>query len=176
MAELPADLITVGQVGAPFAVRGWIKIRSFTDPKENILGYAPWMIGGELGWSEIGVEDSEFRGDELLVRLQGCDNREQVQRYAGQTIAVPKSRLPEPDEGEFYWHQLVGLQVVNRGGDVLGRVLKLMETGAHDVMVVRGDAESVDQQERLIPWVEGRYVLDVDPAAGRIEVDWEADY
>lgn len=173
---MPAEWVTVGQVGAPFAVRGWIKIRSFTDPEDNILGYAPWMIGGEHGWTEVGVDDSQMRGGELLVRLQGCDNREQVQVYAGRSIAVPKDRLPEPETGEYYWHQLIGLQVCNRSGENLGRVTKMMATGTHDVIVVRGDAESVDKQERLIPWVEERYVMNVDLAAGRIEVDWEADY
>lgn len=173
---MPAEWVTVGQVGAPYAVRGWIKIRSFTDPEENILGYTPWMLDGERGWTEIGVEDSQVRGGELLVRFAGCECREQAQIHAGRTIAVPKDRLPEPDNGEFYWHQLIGLQVTNRSGERLGPVTQMMATGTHDVMVVRGDADSVDQRERLIPWVEGRYVMKVDLAGGRIEVDWEADY
>ncbi len=171
------DLITVGRIGAPFAVRGWSKIRSFTRPAANILDYSPWMVGREGDWQAVEIGESEVRGDgQLVVRFAACRNREDAERVTGRLIAVSRDCLPQLSDGEYYLHQLEGLVVENLAGVRFGQVREMLETGANDVLVVDPDADSVDDRKRLIPWVEGRYVIEVSLERGVIRVDWEADY
>ena len=110
-----------------------------------------------------------MQGRGVIARLEGCRDRDAAGGYRGCEIAVERSRLPELEEGEFYWADLVGLQVVTTGGDDLGRVERMMETGANDVMVVRGGVE------RLIPFLSGTVVRSVDPDGRAIVVDWHPD-
>ncbi len=172
----PAQIVTVGRLGAPYAVNGWMRMESYTDPLENILNYDPWMIGKGGNW-----QDAELRGVErdakgLRICLKGCTTPEDARRYTGLFVGVPVEVLPQPEEGEYYWHQLQGLQVLNESGECLGCVERMLGTGANDVMVVKPDTRSVDDRERLIPWLEQRVVQRVDLAAGCVRVNWPADY
>ncbi len=110
------------------------------------------------------------KGKTLVARFAGIDDRETAAALVGQDLSVDRDRLPETAEDEYYWADLTGLEVVNREGIVLGRVHNLLSTGANDVLVVRGD------RERLVPFVQGQYVLEVDLEAGRILVDWSPDF
>lgn len=173
----PGGLITVGRIGAPFAVRGWSRIRSFTRPAANILDYSPWMVGREGDWKPVEIGESEVRGDgQVVVRLAECRNREDAEQVTGRLIAVSRDCLPELEDGEYYIHQLEGLVVENRAGVRLGRVREMLETGANDVLVVEPDSDSIDDRKRLIPWVEERFVIEVSLERGLVRVDWEADY
>lgn len=161
--------MVVGEFVGAYGVRGWSHIRSFTQPLENLLGYLPWRIGAEGHWSEVEVTEGRRHGRGLIAKIEGVDDRESAAGLRGSLIAVRREQLPDR-KGEFYWADLEGLEVRTREGESLGRIDHLMETGANDVMVVKGD------RERLIPFVQGQYVVDIDLEAGQIVVDWDADF
>ncbi len=159
----------MGRVAAPYGVKGWVKIQPFTETLDSLLDYPVWQIGANGQWREIQVEDAGLHGQTLVAKLTGCNDRDAAFALRGQEIAVFRDELPEAEAGEYYWEDLIGLSVVNREGIKLGQVVKLLETGAHDVLVVE------DEKEHLIPFVDV-YVLNVDLAQGVIEVDWQPDY
>ena len=161
--------IVLGRIAGPHGTRGWVKVDSSTRPPGNILRYAPWQVDRDGCWSRVGVAEGCMQGRGVIARLEGCRDRDAAGGYRGCEIAVERSRLPELEEGEFYWADLVGLQVVTTGGDDLGRIERMMETGANDVMVVRGGVE------RLIPFLSGTVVRSVDPDGRAIVVDWHPD-
>ena len=163
----------MGRVNAPFGVKGWVKIKPFTETLDALLDYPEWQIGKDGQWRKAEVEDATLHGDFVVAKLAGCNDRDAAFALRGQEIAVYREELPDTEEGEFYWEDLIGLAVVNRDGVELGKVASLMGTGAHDVLVVKGEKEI--SKEILIPFVEV-YVLNVDLAQGRIEVDWGLDY
>ena len=161
--------VVLGRVIGPFGTRGWIKVRSGTDPPENILRYAPWQVERSGRWCRIGLAEGRMTGSGVVVRLEGCHDRDQAVDYSGCEIAVDRSRFPSLEDGEFYWTDLVGLRVINTEGVDLGRIERMMETGANDVMVVRGATE------RLIPFLTGSVVQSVDFDDEAVVVDWHQD-
>lgn len=173
------QLVTVGRIGAVYGVRGWVRIQSFTAPPEQIFEYQPWWLRLPEGDRPVQVAASAVQGKRLVAQLQGVEDREQARHYAQVEIAVEEASLPDLEEGEYYWHQLEGLRVVSdyqgRESD-LGRVDRLMETGANDVLVVRGDRDSIDRRERLIPWLPEQTIKQVELAAGEILVDWDPEF
>ena len=164
------DMVVLGRVAGVFGVRGWIKVFSHTEPKENILGYAAWYLGSEGGWREHRAREGKVHGKGLIARLQGCDDRDQAALLVGLEIAVPRSQLPAPAPGEYYWSDLEGLAVFTLEGRDLGAVSHLFGTGANDVLVVKGD------RERLIPVLWDQVVHEVDLDKGVIRVDWDPDF
>lgn len=168
------DWIVLGHIGAPYGVKGWVKIHSDTEDPQAILEYSPWFLrraGDKRGqWREAELEDGRAQGKGIVGKFAGCDDRDAAARLRGNEIAVRREQLPEPAKGEYYWVDLVGLRVLNSADIELGVVDHLMATGANDVLVVRGD------RERLIPFVMGHVIKAVDLDAGVIRVDWGADY
>lgn len=163
-----ARLIDLGRIIGLYGVRGWVKVFSETDPRENILGYTPWCLGGsEPGLS---VVDGQRQGKGVIARLAGIEDRDAAASLVGRTIAVRRDQLPPPSADEFYWVDLEGLAVTTEAGQALGRIERLFATAANDVVVVRGD------RERLIPFVWGGVIKDVDFAEGRMVVDWDPDF
>lgn len=160
--------VPLGYFSSVHGVKGWLKVHSWTQPVEAILDYQPWWVGDEP--EPVRVACSRTQGKALLVSLTGVEDRDQARTWVGREISVARERLPEPEPGSYYWADLQGLNVVNREGVPLGRIVRMIETGANDVMVVLGE------RERLVPWVPGQYVLDVDLAAGRVEVDWDPEF
>ena len=167
----PKHYVILGQVLGVFGVKGWVKIRSDTEPRENILQYSPWYLRRPEGWVSYRLCASQMQSKGLIVQFEGITDRDVAAQLLGCEIAVPRAQLPTPAQGEYYWADLIGLKVRNTHGEDLGKVTSLLETGANDVLVVR-DGES----EHLIPYITGYYILKVDPAAGYIEVDWERDF
>lgn len=159
----------MGRIAAPYGVKGWVKIQTFTETLDSLLDYPVWQIGKNGQWRNAEVEDASVHGEFLVAKLKECNDRDAAFALRGQEIAVSRDEFPEPEDNEYYWEDLIGLSVINREGIRLGQVVKLLETGAHDVLVVEGE------KEHLIPFVEV-YVLSVDLAQGRIEVDWQPDY
>jgi 16S rRNA processing protein RimM len=159
----------MGRIGAPFGIKGWIKVQPYTETLDSLFDYDLWQVGRSEGWQDFAVEEAAVHGDGLIAKLVGIDNREQAFALRGREIAVNREELPQTAENEYYWNDLIGLTVVNGQGVELGQVAGLMETGSHDVLVVKGE------RERLIPFADA-YVASVDLPGRRIEVDWEADW
>lgn len=142
---------------------------SYTQPREAILDYGRWLLKQDTTWQAAVLAEGKRHGKAIIVRLDGIEDRDTAAGLVGCDIAVEREELPAAEAGSYYWADLVGLRVVHRDGTELGHVASLMETGANDVMVVAGE------QERLIPFVVGEVVLDVDLENGVIGVDWEWD-
>ena len=174
MSKSDPAWITVGRIGAPYGVKGWVKIQSYTEIPSNILDYDPWYLRPEKAtdadWCKARLDEARVHGKGIVAKFAGCDDRDAAALMRGQAIAIRREQLPAAEEGEYYWVDLVGLRVETLAGVELGHVDHLMATGANDVLVVKGE------RQRLIPFVTGPIVKDVDLDAGVIRVDWEADY
>ncbi|MBD9425232.1 ribosome maturation factor RimM [Pseudomonas sp. PDM15] len=169
------DLIVLGKITSVHGVRGEVKIYSFTDPIDNLLDYSPWTLKREGEVKQVELVSGRLQGKVLVAKLKGLDDREVARTFAGFDICVPRALLPDLEDGEFYWHQLEGLKVIDLQGQLLGRLDHLLETGANDVMVVKPCPGSLDDRERLLPYTE-QCVQQVDLAAGEMRVDWDADF
>lgn len=167
MPEQGPELVVVGRVGGAYGVGGMVRITSSTVPPENILRYRPWLIGRGDRFVEVEVECVRPHGPGFIARFAGVADREQAQALAGRLLAVPRDALPPLEtEREYYWRDLLGLEVVDTAGRSLGHVDHLLETGANDVLVITGG-----EREVLVPFME-QFVLEVDLAGRRIRVDW----
>lgn len=162
--------VVVGRITRAHGVRGWVRVQSWTAPPENLLGYGPWLLREGDAWRTLAVDEVDRQPKGLIARLEGVGDRDAAERLAGREIAVPRSCLPAAEEDEYYWFDLVGLGVRTPDGRELGRVERLLETGANDVLVVRGE-----DRERLVPFIES-VVQEVDLEAGRLVADWDPDF
>lgn len=169
------DLIVLGKITSVHGVRGEVKIYSFTDPIDNLLDYTAWTLKRDGEVKQVELVSGRLQGKVLVAKLKGLDDREVARTFAGFDICVPRALLPDLDDGEFYWHQLEGLKVIDLQGQLLGRIDHLLETGSNDVMVVKPCPGSLDDRERLLPYTE-QCVQQVDLAAGEMRVDWDADF
>jgi len=167
----PGRRILLGRVNGAFGVRGEIKLESWTEPREAIFRYQPWILrdpqGGER---ELRGVRGKVSGKSLVATFPDVTDRDMVEAMRGTEIYVPRSALPPPSPGEYYWVDLEGLRVVNVEGVDFGTVSHLFATGANDVLVAQGD------RERMIPFVEPDYIRSVDFDAGVVTVDWDADF
>lgn len=163
--------ITVGRLHGAFGVRGELKLESFTVPESAILRYQPWTLRDAQGRERV-VEGARGRAGAkgLVVTVPGVEGREAAEAMRGMDVLVPRSALPPPAPGEYYWVDLEGLRVRNLDGVDFGIVSHLFSTGANDVLVARGE------RERMIPWVAPDYIRSVDFDAGMVTVDWDADF
>jgi 16S rRNA processing protein RimM len=167
----------MGRVAAPYAVKGWVKVQPFTEYLDSLLDYDIWWLGHDegrghakaAGWRQYRLLDAKVHGQTLLAQLEGVDGRDAAEALKGLEVAVDRAEFPQAEEGEYYWDDLIGLEVVNTEGVALGRVEGLLETGAHDVLRVVGE------RERLIPFVDA-YVREVDLEGRRLLVEWGADW
>lgn len=168
------EYVIVAKIGAPYGVRGWVKVFSFTEQSGALLDYDPWYFkDAKAGDGErviAPVTEAKTHGKALVAKFKGCDDRDAAALLNGKEIFIRRDQLPPAAEGEYYWSDLQGLEVLTTEGVSLGKVDHLLETGANDVMVVKGD------RERLIPYVTGPIVKKVDLDAGILQVDWDADF
>ncbi len=164
-------MVIMGRIAAAHGIRGWIKIQTFTEYVDSLLDYRTWWIGHEQGpWREVKAQECEVHGKTLVAQLPDCPDRNAAEKLKGLLIAVPRDSLPEQGEGEYYWSDLIGLAVVNEAGVSLGTVANLLETGANEVLSVRGDSGEI-----LIPFVASA-IKQVDLKNRTILVDWSAEY
>ena len=150
-----------------------MRVFSYTEPREAVLQYKGLLLGRNGEWQSINVVEGQRHGKSVILRLEGFDDRDQATSLIGTEIGVSRDELPKPDDGHYYWSDLTGLTVVRRDGTELGTIKEMLETGAHDVMVVQSKKEG--EQERLIPFVNNEIVINVDLGAKRVDVDWEWD-
>ncbi len=169
MQEHEDDLICVGNITGLHGVKGRVKVFSNTSPRENILNYSPWrIVAGEQ--VQIVTVSGRLQGKNVVAQIDGVDQREQAVELVGSKIYISAEQLPQLDDGEYYWSDLIGLEVESLDAEPLGTVETMLETGANDVMVLRGN------RERLIPFVMDDVVKLVDLANKRVIVDWKPDY
>jgi 16S rRNA processing protein RimM len=164
--------IPLGKIVGVFGVKGWVKIFSETRPREQIFKYSPWTLEHNGSVVEIKVLDGRTQGKGLVASLEGVTDSDAAKELVGAEISVPQQALPATGIDEYYWSQLIGLRVENLRGDDLGQVTGLFETGANDVMVVKGD--KVDK-EHLIPFTEFA-VIEVNLDDEKIVVDWDPEF
>lgn len=160
--------IILGRISDAHGVKGWVKVLSYTEPREAIIDYRPWLLGAD----EAPFEPLEGarHGKTVIARLEGVDDRDTAESLAGQAIAVDRRQLPDPGEQQYYWADLIGLEVVLEDGESLGTIDAMMATGANDVMVVEGT------RQRLIPFIKDHTVLDVDLGSRKVTVRWDRDF
>jgi len=158
--------IIIGRFGAPYGVKGWIRVNAFTDPIENILSYQPWLIQQQGEWLALSFTDGKVHSKTIVAKLADYDDRTAVQALTNQDISILRSQIPKADPDEFYWIDLVGLNVIDIHGKNLGIIDHLFETGANDVIVVKGE------KEILIPYTDDA-IIQVDLKQQKIIVDWE---
>ena len=166
MSGESSALIELGQIGAPFGIRGWVKLHSYTEPPERLLEHRTLSLRQGGVWRDYAVEASGRSGGALTVKLSGVPDRTAAEALKDAVVAVPRSDLPPCAAGDFYRADLLGCDVVNLAGDPLGVVAHFVETPAHALMVVRGT------REYWVPAVP-QHLRRVDLPARRIVVDWE---
>ena len=172
------DIIVVGRLGRSFGVKGWQVLQSFTDPPENILQYGPWYLqrSPDGPWQALDKPVYQPHKNGHIVRLEHIQNPEDAHSYSGSLVGVTRDVLSATDqtddtsEAEYFWHDLVGCEVYNLEDVFLGRVDHLIETGAHDVLIVKED-----ERDLLIPFQQP-FLQNVDLAAKRISVEWHLDW
>jgi 16S rRNA processing protein RimM len=171
-----SETVVLGEIGRVHGLKGWLKLISFTSPIENILEYSRFKVNIAGSLKQLELDEYRQQGKALLVHFKGFNDPETARELTGTELSIAREELPSLETGEFYWHQLQGLKVVNQHDQLFGRVSHLLETGANDVLVIAADAESIDDRERLIPYLMGSVINDIDLEAETIRVDWEADY
>ncbi len=159
--------VIVGRISGIYGVKGWVKVFSYTEPRENILNYTPWMVRRGGQWLTLALRAGRRQGQGIIARLEQYHDRDQARGLIGADIAIRRDQLADAGPGEYYWVDLIGLRVRNVRGEDLGRVDHLLETGANDVLVVRG------KKEILIPYVRDDVVTGIDLEAGVMTVDWD---
>ncbi|KTD49682.1 16S rRNA processing protein RimM [Legionella quinlivanii] len=169
MSDL-TDWIIVGRFGRVHGIKGLITVHSFTEPRNNILDYADWHISIAKQWQPVELSQVELSDKHILVRVKGYNEREEAAKLTNVEIAISSKQLPVLEPDEFYWHQLVGLKVINQSNELLGTVSEVIATGSNDVLIVNGE------RRHLIPYLPGHYVIKVDLSQQQILVDWDADF
>ncbi|HTJ19964.1 MAG TPA: ribosome maturation factor RimM [Steroidobacteraceae bacterium] len=161
--------VVLGQVGGAFGVQGWVRIQSYTDPPANILKYERWQLGRAGQWREVEVEDGKVTAKGVLAKLVGVETPEDARLATGSEIAVTREELPKPAPGEYYWSDLEGLAAFGQNDQPLGRIEEFRATPAGTVVVIRGE------RQHWVPFVKER-IVSVDLDAGRVVLDWDADW
>jgi 16S rRNA processing protein RimM len=171
------DILVAGRITAVFGIQGWVKVFSYTDQVQSLCDYRPWWVETSVGLQELEVDDYKRHGDGLLVHFKGTDDRDDAKKWCQRDIHIKKDLLPQLPPNDFYWHELEGLKVVNqfREDQIIGFVDCLLETGANDVLLVKGNDQSIDQEERLIPYSD-EFVKNINLAERTVYVVWDPDF
>jgi 16S rRNA processing protein RimM len=159
----------VGKINGLFGVQGWVKIFSHTHPRKNILSYQPWHVEIDGEWSTLDILKGREQGKTIVAQLKDINDREQARSMIGVDIYIEKSQLPALEEGEYYWEELIGLEVINQQQVVLGKVSSLVDTGANSVIIVNGE------KEHWVPYIEP-FLIEVNLDKQQILVDWDEDF
>lgn len=162
-----AEPVELGRIGGAFGVKGWVRLQSFTEPPATILDYEGLRLVGPDGVErDLRIAEARQHGLDLVVRLEGIESRDAARALARAAIVIERGRLPGTAPGEYYWHDLIGLEAVNLQGQRLGRVEHFIDAPANPVMVVQGD------REHWLPLVP-KHLKSVDLMARRVVVDWD---
>lgn len=186
--RLKRDLITLGRIKGPYGVQGWLHCVSFCEQADDLFHYEPLLLKTRYGVKELIASEwrlhrlagskpsDQAKGLSYIVLFEGISNRDQAEALVNAEVAVAREQLPALADDEVYIRDLVDLEVRNTDDQLLGRVSQVLETGANDVCVVRATKDSIDDQERMVPYVLGTYIQSVDLDRKLITVDWPADW
>lgn len=164
-------MIIMGRVAGAQGILGWVKLKTYTEFMDGLVEFPVWWLGdGKHPWREVAVEKFAVQSKGLIAKFPGCNDRTAAEKYKGLLVAVPRSSLPKQRKGEYYWSDLIGMEVVNLAGERLGVASNLLETGANDVLCVQGESDEI-----LIPFI-AQAIRQVDLDKKVIRVDWQADY
>ena len=163
--------LVVGKVSGVFGIKGWLKVYSFTQPKENILAYSPWLLRKKNEVKSVNVLNGQPQGKMILVCLAEVVERDMAESLVGYEVVIDAGLLPKLDANEYYWRDLIGLQVKNEQNIALGEVDYLLETGANDVLVIKDG-----KKERLIPFLQKQFVKHIDLESSTMIVDWDPEF
>ncbi len=174
-----SPVVPVGTVGRAHGVRGWVRVRSDMQPPEELLRHPTWLLERVGGWRPVAVRSARAHGTAFVAHLEGVEDRDAAAALAGLRLGLPREALPALDDGQYYWVDLIGLEVLDEAGESLGVVREMIETGANDVMVVRPDTAPepgrTRRPDRIIPFLTGDVVREVELDAGRIRVCWRVE-
>jgi len=182
--KVPDDtsgLLVLGVVTQAYGIKGWVKVKSFTEPDTNLLNYKQCFLEQQGKLKPIDIEQGRPQGKLIALKLKGVDDRNQSELLRSAKILVQADALADLDDDEYYWHQLEGLKVYIQPEDdadsriLLGEVSHLIETGSNDVLVLKGCKGSLDSKERLIPY-RPECVLNIDLASAEMLVDWDPEF
>ncbi len=166
-----SELIHVGEITGVFGIKGWVKVYSLTEPRENILNYSPWILKKGSETKQVKLTNGKRQGKSVVASIRGIADRNEAESFCGWEILIEKDQLPVTEDGVYYWADLVGLQVQTEQGENLGVVDYLIETGANDVLVVKDD-----KNERLIPFINEQVIKQIDLNDKLMVVDWDPDF
>lgn len=179
--EFPSDAVEVARVGDAWGVKGWIKLLPFSADPQALFSSKRWFVQPSErgprafdGTALLRVREAREHSGGVVAHIDGVDDRDAAEALRGARVFVRRASFPSTAADEFYWIDLIALDVVNRQGESLGRVHELLQTAAQTVLVLRYQ-EGGKTLERMIPFVAA-FVDGVDLEAGRITVDWQADY
>lgn len=164
------DWVIIGRFGRPHGIKGFVTITSFTEPRDNLIHYTDWHAYVRFQWLPLKVSQLEVRNKSIIAKIEGYDDREAVGQLTNVDIAIKSAQLPVLEAGEYYWSQLIGMQVVDEQGASLGKVEEMLSTGANDVLVVVGE------KRHLIPYLPGRSIIEINDSQRTITVDWDKDF
>lgn len=164
------EWVIIGRFGRAHGIKGFITINSFTDPRDNILRYTDWHGFINQQWRPLPLSQLEMNNKFILAKVEGYNEREELASLTNIDIAIRRSQLPELKPDEYYWHQLIGMQVINTGDVNLGKVVEIMPTGSNDVLVVEGE------QRHLIPYLPDIVIKQIDGKQKLILIDWDEDF
>ena len=183
-AELPADAIEVGRIADAWGIKGWFKVLPYSASPEALFSSKRWFLqpsekGAKTftGTALLKIKEAKDHSDSVVAHAQDIDDRNDAELLKGARIFISRASFPTPEIDEYYWVDLIGLQVRNREGVDLGEVTELLSTGPQTVLVLRDTVTDGEGKpiERMIPFVSV-YVDKVDIQGRLITVDWQADY
>ncbi|MCR3756032.1 MAG: ribosome maturation factor RimM [Sodalis sp. Psp] len=176
----PVDPVILGKIGPVYGIRGWLRVLSSTDDTASIFDYQPWFIKKTSEWCQIELESwKRHKHQDLIIKIRGIEDRENATLLTNYEIVVDASQLPNLDNNEYYWKDLIGCRVVTTSGYQMGTVIDLMKTGSNDVLVVNANLKNAfctTVQEKLIPFLYGQVIKDVDLTTHIIKVEWDPEF
>lgn len=176
-AAAPVDPIVLGKLGSSYGIRGWLRVFSSTEESDGIFDYQPWFIKQAGQWQQLEIESWRHHNQDMIIKLKGVDDRDTANQLTNSEIMVDASQLPSLEEGDYYWKDLIGCQVVTTAGYNLGKVSELMETGSNDVLVIQANLkDAFGVKERLVPFLDGQVIKKVDLTTRTIEVEWDPGF
>jgi len=167
--------VVLGKITSPYGIRGWLKIHSYTDKKDNIIYYQPWIIHFHNEYHEIKLEDWKTRASSFIIKIKGYNTRDESIKFSNTNIIGDSSLFPILEDGEYYWTELIGCHVITKEGYNVGTVLELFSTGSNDVLVVHSSLLK-NKKKLLIPFINQEVIKTIDILSRYIEITWSKNF